>query len=386
MPVTSRPISRSFLGSDFSEEAAGVWLARYSAAIMLGAGCGGVGLGRLGDRIGRSRAMGLSILIYSLFAGAGALVSSQEELLVSRFLAGIGSGGMWPTGAALVAECFPGASRPIVAGVVGAGINVGILLLAAIVQLWPVESDSWRWIFAISAVPGAIGVVAMCVLPESPKWLAESRLISRSSTKRDSSLKELLRPPLLRSTAAGIALGAVPLVGAWAASKWMIPWAGQAAGKNAATQASWAAGAVLGGFFGAPLASWLGRRVSYFLISLATALLTCGLFMLTTPLQSIFLPWVFVQGIVATLFFGWLPLCLPELFPTRVRAAGAGVTYNTGRFLTAAGSLAAGALIASFHGDYAKVGALTSLVYALGMIVIWWMPIMPRNSLDADRG
>jgi len=285
-----------------------------------------------------------------------------------------------------VAECFPGASRPIVAGVVGAGINVGILLLAAIVQWWTVDSDSWRWIFAISAVPAAIGVFAMSALPESPKWLAASGLISGSSPRRDSPLKELLRPPLVRSTAVGIALGAVPLVGAWAASKWMIPWAGQAAGKNAATQASWAAGAVLGGFFGAPLASRLGRRLSYFLISLATTVLTCGLFMFTTPVQSIFLPWVFVQGIVATLFFGWLPLCLPELFPTRVRAAGAGVTYNTGRFLTAAGSLAAGGLIAAFGGDYAKVGALTGLVYAMGMVVIWWMPTMPSKSLDADRG
>jgi len=96
---------------------------------------------------------------------------------------------------------------------------------------------------------------------------------------------------------------------------------------------------------------------------------------------------VFVQGIVATLFFGWLPLCLPELFPTRVRAAGAGVTYNTGRFLTAAGTLAAGGLIAVFHGNYPTVGAITGLVYALGMIVIWWMPIMPsEEALDADRG
>jgi MFS transporter, SHS family, sialic acid transporter len=386
MPVASRPITKSFMALDYSEAAHGVWLARYTAAIMLGAACGGIWLGRLGDRIGRSRAMGVSILIYSLFAGAGALAGSQVQLLALRFLAGLGIGGIWPTGAALVAECFPGASRPIVAGVVGAGINVGILFLAAIVQLWPVESDSWRWVFAISAVPAALGVAAMSALPESPKWLAASRTISGSSAKRDSPLKELLRPPLLRSTAVGIALGAVPLVGAWAASKWMIPWAGEQAGKNAATQASWAAGAVLGGFFGAPLASWLGRRLSYFLISLATTLLTCGLFRFTTPTQSIFLPWVFIQGIVATLFFGWLPLCLPELFPTRVRAAGAGVTYNTGRFLTAAGALAAGALITAFDGNYSDVGAITGLVYALGMIVIWWMPIMPSKSLDGDRG
>ena len=56
MPVASRPITQSFMGSDYSEADAGVWLARYSAAIMLGAGCGGIWLGRLGDRIGRSRA------------------------------------------------------------------------------------------------------------------------------------------------------------------------------------------------------------------------------------------------------------------------------------------------------------------------------------------
>ena len=390
MPVASPTITKSFLGPDFTDAAAGVWLAQYSAAIMLGAGCGGIWLGRLGDRIGRSRAMGVSIMIYSLFAGAGALAGSQEQLLGLRFFTGLGIGGMWPTGAALVAECFPGASRPLVAGVVGAGINVGILLLAAIVQLQPLAPESWRWIFSISAIPALLGMVVAAVLPESPKWLAQcARSPGPLRTEGMPRLRELLRPPLLRLTLVGIALGAVPLVGAWAASKWMFPWAGQVAGTSAhsaTTQAYWAAGAVLGGFFGAPLASWLGRRLSYFLISLATTLLTCGLFMFTTPVQSIFLPWVFVQGIVATLFFGWLPLCLPELFPTRVRAAGAGVTYNTGRFLTAAGSLAAGRLVAAFQGDYAKVGALTGLVYALGMVVIWWMPTTPSKSLDADRG
>jgi len=249
--------------------------------------------------------------------------------------------------------------------------------------LWSVEPDSWRWIFAISAAPAAIGVIAVSVLPESPKWLAELAATPRPPTRGASPPNELLRRPLLRSTVVGIAVGAVPLIGAWAASKWMIPWAGQAAGRNAATQASWAAGAVLGGFFGAPLASWLGRRLSYFLISLCTTLLTCGLFLFTTPIQTVFLPWVFVQGIVATLFFGWLPLCLPELFPTRVRAAGAGVTYNTGRFLTAAGTLAAGGLVTAFQGDYARVGAISGLFYALGMVVIWWMPVTPSENLDS---
>ena len=71
--------------------------------------------------------------------------------------------------------------------------------------------------------------------------------------------------------------------------------------------------------------AWLGRRLSYCLISLGTTVLTFAMFQLTAPLQPAFLPVVFAQGFVATLFFGWLPLYLPELFPTRVRATGSGL-------------------------------------------------------------
>ncbi len=77
---------------------------------------------------------------------------------------------------------------------------------------------------------------------------------------------------------------------------------------------------------------------------------------------------------IASLFFGWLPLCLPELFPTRVRATGAGLSYNFGRFLVAGAVLAAGALTHFFGGHYAKAGAIMGLIYGLGMIAIWFSP------------
>jgi MFS family permease len=200
-------------------------------------------------------------------------------------------------------------------------------------------------------------------------------------------LRELFRAPLLRSTLIGIALGSIPMIGAWAASKWMIPWAdkiGGAAqpGYKAVTQGYWALGAALGSFFGAQIASLLGRRVAYFLVSLGSTALTCGIFTLTAPLQSAFLPMVFVQGFVATLFFGWLPLYLPELFPTRVRATGSGISYNCGRFATAVGVFFAGTLMILFDGDFAKVGAVTGLIYAVGMIVIWWAPDTTGRTLD----
>ena len=196
----------------------------------------------------------------------------------------------------------------------------------------------------------------------------------------------LFRPPLLRITLIGIMLGSIPLVGAWAASKWMIPWADQIAGVTqpdykAMTQGWWAFGAMLGSFAGGQIASLLGRRRSYFLISLGSMVLTMAMFQLTAPLQPSFLWIVLAQGFVATLFFGWLPLYLPELFPTHVRATGSGISYNVGRFATAGGVLAAGALFTAFGGSYPAVGSAAALIYGLGMLAIAWAPDTTRTSL-----
>src|SRR6185295_10031798 len=129
-PVASLSVTKSLLGSEYTDAAGGKWFAWFTAALMLGAAVGGSVLGNLGDRIGRSRAMGVSILFYSLFAGLGGLVQTPEQLLVLRFMVGLGVGGVWPNGVALVAECWPNTSRPMVSGILGAGINVGILALS----------------------------------------------------------------------------------------------------------------------------------------------------------------------------------------------------------------------------------------------------------------
>jgi SHS family sialic acid transporter-like MFS transporter len=376
MPIASLSITRSLLGERFTNALGGDWFAWFTASLMLGAALGGIVLGALGDRIGRTRAMAVSILFYSLFSGAGLFVTSLEQMLVLRFLVGLGIGGMWPNGVALVSECWPNVSRPMVAGIVGAGLNAGILLLSQVARLRHITPDSWRWLFGWCAVPGLLGIAILLFVPESPRWLsARGTAVARKSTP----LRELFRPPLLRVTVLGIVLGSIPMVGAWAASKWMIPWADQIGGRaqpgyKAVAQGYWALGAVLGSFFGAQLARALGRRLSYFLISLGSTALTCGLFLFTAPLRPAFLPVVLVQGFIATLFFGWLPLYLPELFPTKVRATGSGIAYNIGRFATAGGVFAAGTLIAWFGGNLAKVGAVMGLIYSLGMVAIWWAP------------
>jgi hypothetical protein len=83
---------------------------------------------------------------------------------------------------------------------------------------------------------------------------------------------------------------------------------------------------------------------------------------------------VFAQGLVATLFFGWLPLYLPLLFPTHVRAAGSGMSYNVGRFATAAGVLAAGGIFHLLGGSYPAVGSAAACIYAFGILAIWFVP------------
>ena len=385
MPVASLSVSKSLLGEAFTPTLGGDWFARFTAALMLGAAVGGILLGNLGDRIGRSRAMGVSILFYSIFAMMGAWARTQEEMLVLRFMVGLGVGGVWPNGMALVAECWSSASRPLVTGVMSAGLNAGILLLSQVVRIWTVSPDSWRWLFYLGVLPALLGILVLVALPESPTWLA-----NRNTTKQPPPpIRELFRPELIRMTLVAIIIASIPLVGAWSASKWMIPWADKVAGTaspgyKAATQGWWALGATLGSFSGAQLSRWMGRRTSYLLISFFTTILTLTMFQWTAPLQPSFHPVVFAQGFVATLFFGWLAVFLPQMFPTRIRATGSGLAYNSGRFATAAGVLLAGLLFATLGGDYSRVGSLCSMIYAVGMLVVWLLPQTETKEVPAD--
>src|SRR5262245_54593146 len=237
MPVASLSVASSLLGDEYTKALGGSWFAWFTAALMLGAAIGGSLLGNLGDRIGRSRAMGISILLYSCFGGLGAFVTSCEQMLVLRFMVGLGVGGMWPNGVALVAECWPNKSRPTVAGILGAGINVGILGLSQLGQIRHITPEAWRWIFVVSAAPMVLGVLVFLALPGSPKWLASRGV----ALKLAPPVRQLFQGSMLRHTIIGILLATIPLVGAWAGSKWVIPWAEKVAsaaqpGYKAATQ------------------------------------------------------------------------------------------------------------------------------------------------------
>jgi len=374
----------------------GEWFARYIAAFLFGAALGGWVFGWFGDHAGRVKAMSLSIVWYAGFTGLSYFATSPMQMCMMRFVACMGIGGMWPAGVALVAEAWPDVSRPTLAGLIGTSANVGIALLSIVVKQigtlspqYELTPDSWRWMMLLGAIPLLLGVWVLLKVPESPRWLAGQN----STAKKATPLVEVLRPPLLKYTLSGIALGTIPLLGAWGSQKWILPWAGQVGAQigqeslKADTQTMWAIGAALGSLCGGWLASFFGRRTTYFTVSLGSLILAQLIFLRLEPSPDWkFLGPVFLLGLVATVYFGWLPLFLPEMFPTRVRATGSGVSFNSGRIISAVVILTISGFVASLNNDYAKIGSLMSWIYVAGMIVILLVPKSSESleELDAE--
>lgn len=395
--LVMRDAARSLLGTA-DEAVVGQWFGWLITAFLLGAATGGYCLGWVGDRIGRSRAMALSILCYSVFSGLTYFVQTPAQLLALRFLTCLGIGGMWPNGIALVSEAWPNISRPLLAGVIGTAANVGIMLLSVLLCFVYVTPDEWRWVTLFGTSPVVLGLAVFWLVPESPRWLAIQQRPHETRHHR-ASLMDVFRPPVLKTTVVGIMLGTVPLFGGWGSTNWANAWASQVGerdepGEGETEQGTAAAGASdakpalkakvllarslpgsIASLLGGALAVLVGRKACYFLLSLAALFCSQYLFRFLHPADPQFLVWTAALGLFSGFFFGWLPLCLPEMFATGVRATGAGVSFNFGRIVTAFGVLvAAGALKRWFEGDYATIGQYTSFIYAVGMVVIFFAP------------
>jgi MFS transporter, SHS family, sialic acid transporter len=351
----------------------GMWMGRVTALFLLGAATGGLVFGWLGDRIGRVRAMAASILCYSLFTGFSYFAAQPWHLGAFRFIAALGMGGEWSLGVALVMEVWPSKHRPVLAGVIGAAANVGFALIAVLGIFFPVTRDSWRWVMLVGAAPALLTFFIRLFVPESERW----KEAVKHTRKRP--LVETLSPPLLNKTLLAIGFASIALIGTWGSVQWLPLWADQMAGvtlpkAKAYTQVLSAFGAVVGCLVGAWFGGRIGRRQAYFALCLLS-LLFCGyLFRFIDHYGWQFLTMVFLIGGVTAAFYGWLPLYLPELFPTRVRATAQGLSFNFGRILAAAGALQMASLMQTFDGSYARAGAVITLIYALGLFLIWLAP------------
>jgi MFS transporter, SHS family, sialic acid transporter len=377
-PLIARPAlmqMQATAGLPITDAFVGQWMGYATAAFLIGAALGGVVFGWLGDKIGRVRAMALSILVYSLFTGLIYFATVPWHLAACRFVAALGMGGEWSLGVALVMEVWPEKHRPLMAGIIGAAANVGFALIAVIGLFFTVTIDSWRWVALVGAAPAALTFVIRLFVPESEKW---QHAVKTAKTKTRP-LREIFSPPLLKFTLIATALASVALIGTWGSVQWLPLWADKMAGAanpmaKAYTQLLSAVGAIVGCLAGAWIGGFFGRRTMYFALSLGSLILCGFMFRGVDTYGPLFLMLSFLVGGWTATFYGWLPLYLPELFPTRVRATGQGLSFNAGRILAAVGALQMGSLMQTFEGSYAKAGAIISLVYVVGLVIIWLAP------------
>jgi SHS family sialic acid transporter-like MFS transporter len=375
-PLVARPALQSMMmeaGGPMQDHFVGLWMGRITALFLIGAAIGGLVFGWIGDRLGRVRAMTLSILTYSLFTGACFFAQKPWELGALRFVAAFGMGGEWSLGVALVMEAWPSNKRPLLAGLIGAAANAGYALIAVAAMFFQVTSHSWRWVMIAGAVPALLALAIQYFVPESVRWQEAVK------HKKAHPVREIFSSGLMPTALLATALASIALIGTWGSVQWLPLWADQLTnGKvyyaKAVTQFISAFGAVIGCLLGAVGAGYFGRRPAYFGLSLFSLLLCAALFRFISSYGAPFLGLVFLVGAVTAAFYGWLPLYLPELFPTRVRATGQGLCFNFGRILAAGGALVQGNLVAAYGGSYARAGAVVTLIYAAGMVLIWLGP------------
>jgi hypothetical protein len=190
-----------------------------------------------------------------------------------------------------------------------------------------------------------------------------------------SATKRTIRLMMLAAGLSGVAL-----LGTWGSSQWAAKWAGELT-QNQFQSREWtqiwlALGAITGTIVAALMGDWLGRRVAYFVLCVLALGSALFFFQFNHAYDSMFLASSFVAGMCTASFYGWLPLYLPELFSTKVRATGQGFSFNFGRILAAIGSLQTGALTDAFkdRGGIPAACSLMSLVYIVGMVIIWFAP------------
>src|SRR5438876_5563861 len=191
-PQVARPLLMDLLGTT-DDKAIGRWIGVATASFLVGAATGGVLFGWLGDRLGRVRAMTLSVATYAIFSGLCGAAAQAWQVAVLRFVSALGMGGEWALGVALVMEIWPNRSRSFLAGLIGAAANVGYMLvgflalglgafqarvpgwLAAlgIGESWVAAltaHSSWRLLMLLGAVPALLTFFIQWFVPESERW------------------------------------------------------------------------------------------------------------------------------------------------------------------------------------------------------------------------
>lgn len=378
---TSKPTLRSLL-HDPSPEDVNFYLALLTALFLVGWATGGILFGRLTDRLGRTRTLLVTMVLYAVSTAACAASPNIWVFALCRVFASLGIGGEWAAGASLVAEVVEDRLRPLAGALLFTASPAGMWVAGRVCAL-VVEGrfaqdleHGWRYAFLLGLVPAAFAFAIRYFVEEPSRWQEH-----RGEPAR---LRELFEPALVRRTLTGLAIASVALVGWWGILSFIpkieAEWCERAGLSAEATSATkvvgndwFIAGSVVGTLVTVPLATGLGRRPTfalYFAAAMGAVALAFGSDLLGTgltlegKLRAMSLVGFTVFGV-----FGLFPFYLTELFPTRLRGTGSGFCYNTGRLITAGGVYAVG-LVQREHVPLDRCMLGVAGVYVVGLVVV----------------
>jgi MFS family permease len=355
----------------------------FLAVFLVGGTFGGLLFGSLADRFGRRPTMAVTILMYSVFSGLTFFARTVWQVGAARFLVAMGVGGEWAVAASLVAEVFPPRARAHASGIFHATSVIGTW--AAALAGMAVRAH-WRYVYVIGIIPAVLVFWVAAKIKEPEKWERAGAKAEATDGPKMGSFRDLLGNPLWRRRALlGMLLAAVGLGTFWAVTvagqdlaRELLIRHGDSA-KDATERAKFAYGIVqtIGGGLGllafGPLCVRFGRRRAF-------ALMHCAAFLIV-PITC-YLPQTYGQLLAFLPVFGFLTLSIhagyaiyfPELFPTHLRATGAGFCFNGGR-IVAASTLLLSAWLKSLKGmDLRLAVTLMGVFFLFGLLIIAFMP------------
>ena len=348
---------------------------------LIGWAIGGVLFGILADHFGRTRALIFTILIYAVFTGMAAMSQTWWQLALFRFLTALGIGGEWAAGATLVAEVWPEDKRTKAAGLLQSAWAAGFFV-AAILNLL-LRNCGWRPIFVVGVAPALVAVFVFLWVKEPERWVKARAEERRAGGARPLKLAELFAPGLLRATLVGSGLAFVAVFGLWGATNWtptLIRALPELQGMNASeltSRVSYATmllnvGALAGYLSFGPLADRVGRRRVFALMCVGSLVMLPATFLTPRTYAQVLLL-LPLLGFFNNGIFSGFPIYLPELYPTRIRATGAGFCFNIGRVLASTGPFVTGCLVTAL-GSFGRAASAVAVIYLVGLLILPFAP------------
>lgn len=396
-PSVLELLKHSGLTGKTLEDAAKSWGGNLTAIFLLGWAAGGFVFGMLGDRLGRTRTMMITICIYAFFTGLNGLVQDIPQYALCRFLTALGVGGEFAAGAALVAEVWPHRSRPMALGTLQALSAIGNMGAALINLALSNMGLGWRWVYAVGALPALLVLWIRTSVKEPQKW-QDAKAQGGGDLGKIADLFSI--PELRRNTIAGALMALAGVGGVWGVAFFLPDLVGSTlmpivtqsqailalpeAAREAAIKKTLTdyrslvffvqqVGAFLGMFSYAILSERVGRRPALAVFFVAAFCAIQATFWGLRDLQGAYFL-AFLLGFCALAPFSAYAVYFPELFPTRLRATGVGFCYNCARVLAALAPFALGTLTNKFSNPldptygFRMAASIVSCIYVVGFI------------------